>query len=88
MEQIILAKSQVRKIILNAMGLARKAQFGTGIEAVYKVISAMSLTILPGLCPSGVMAFDPAAWRPARKRRPGSVPAGPWRPAPLPRRLT
>jgi uncharacterized protein YcaQ len=33
-----LTKQQARKIILEAAGLARKAQFGKGIEAVYKVI--------------------------------------------------
>ena len=38
MEPIVLTKSQARKIILNAAGLARKAQFGTGIEAVYNLI--------------------------------------------------
>lgn len=38
MEPVILTKLQARKIILNAAGLARKAQFGTGIEAVYRLI--------------------------------------------------
>lgn len=38
MEPISLTKSQARKIILKAAGLARKAQFGTGIEAVYRLI--------------------------------------------------
>ncbi|TCC98577.1 winged helix-turn-helix domain-containing protein [Pedobacter hiemivivus] len=33
-----LTKQQARKIILEAAGLARKVQFGTGIEAVYRVI--------------------------------------------------
>jgi len=38
MEPISLSRSQTRKIILHAAGLARKAQFGTGIEAVYQLI--------------------------------------------------
>ena len=35
---ITLTKSQARKIILHAAGLSRRAQFGKGKEAVYKVI--------------------------------------------------
>ncbi|WP_406826111.1 winged helix-turn-helix domain-containing protein [Pedobacter sp. KACC 23697] len=38
MEAIVLNRSQARKIILHAAGLSQKAQFGTGIEAVYRVI--------------------------------------------------
>lgn len=38
MEAIELSKSQARKIILHAAGLSKKAQFGTGMEAVYRVI--------------------------------------------------
>lgn len=38
MEAIILSKQQARKIILEAAGLARKAQFGKGIDAVYQLI--------------------------------------------------
>ena len=38
MEPVILTKSQARKIILHAAGLSRRAQFGKGKEAVYKVI--------------------------------------------------
>ncbi|SDF97997.1 hypothetical protein SAMN05421827_102304 [Pedobacter terrae] len=38
MEAIELSKSQARKIILQAAGLSKKAQFGTGMEAVYRVI--------------------------------------------------
>lgn len=38
MEPIVFSKSQARKIILQAAGLAREAQFGTGIEAVYRLI--------------------------------------------------
>jgi uncharacterized protein YcaQ len=33
MEFIVLTKQQARKIILNAAGLARKAQFGTERQA-------------------------------------------------------
>jgi uncharacterized protein YcaQ len=46
MEPISLTKSQARKIILNAAGLARKAQFGTGIEAVYRVIDHLGFVQL------------------------------------------
>lgn len=38
MSQLILSRSQARKIILHAAGLSRKAQFGKGREAVYKLI--------------------------------------------------
>jgi uncharacterized protein YcaQ len=38
MSQTILTRSQARKIILHAAGLSKKAQFGKGREAVYKVI--------------------------------------------------
>lgn len=38
MEPISFSRSQARKIILHAAGLTRKAQFGTGIEAVYRLI--------------------------------------------------
>ena len=46
MESIVLTKSQARKIILNAAGLARKAQFGSGIEAVYRVIDHLGFVQL------------------------------------------
>lgn len=46
MESIILTKSQARKIILNAAGLARKAQFGTGIDAVYRLIDHLGFVQL------------------------------------------
>jgi len=39
MEPLHLTKLQARKIILNAAGLARYAQFGFGIEAVFKFIN-------------------------------------------------
>ncbi len=38
MDRVILTKSQARKIILHAAGLASRAQFGKGKEAAYKVI--------------------------------------------------
>lgn len=46
MTPITLTKQQARKIILNATGLARKAQFGTGIEAVYRVIDHLGFVQL------------------------------------------
>lgn len=46
MEPISLTRSQARKIILNAAGLARKAQFGEGIEAVYRVIDHLGFVQL------------------------------------------
>ncbi len=38
MKSVVLSKSQARKIILHAGGLARAGQFGKGREAVYKLI--------------------------------------------------
>jgi uncharacterized protein YcaQ len=38
MEQLILTKSQARKIILHAAGLSKRGQFGKGKQAVYKLI--------------------------------------------------
>jgi len=38
MNQLTLTKQQARKIILHAAGLSKRAQFGKGREAVYKVI--------------------------------------------------
>src|SRR5258706_8734061 len=38
MDKFILTKSQARKIILHATGLSKRAQFGKGKEAVYKLI--------------------------------------------------
>ncbi|WPQ65856.1 crosslink repair DNA glycosylase YcaQ family protein [Chitinophaga sancti] len=46
MESITLTKKQARKIILNAAGLARKAQFGKGPEAVYKLIDHLGFVQL------------------------------------------
>ncbi|SHH24310.1 hypothetical protein SAMN04488109_3333 [Chryseolinea serpens] len=38
MDKVILTPSQARKIILHATGLSKRAQFGKGKEAVYKLI--------------------------------------------------
>lgn len=46
MESLVLTIPQVRKIILEAAGLARKAQFGTGIEAVYRIIDHLGFVQL------------------------------------------
>ncbi|MCX2451203.1 winged helix DNA-binding domain-containing protein [Pedobacter sp. PLR] len=46
MEPIVLTKLQARKIIIEAAGLARKAQFGTGIEAVYRLIDHLGFVQL------------------------------------------
>lgn len=46
MECIVLTKSQARKITLDAAGLARKGQFGTGIEAVYRLIDHLGFVQL------------------------------------------
>lgn len=39
MNQLILSKAQARTIILHAAGLSKRAQFGKGREAVYKLIN-------------------------------------------------
>lgn len=46
MESLVLTIPQVRKIILEAAGLAREAQFGTGIEAVYSLIDHLGFVQL------------------------------------------
>jgi len=46
MEQPILSKSHARKIILNAAGLVKPAQFGYGIEAVYRLIDHLGFVQL------------------------------------------
>lgn len=46
MEAVSLTKTQARKIILEAAGLARKAQFGKGIEAVYQLINHLGFVQL------------------------------------------
>src|SRR5690349_9519705 len=46
MDQITLTRSQARKIILHAAGLARRAQFGKGREAVYKLIDHLGFVQL------------------------------------------
>ena len=38
MKQLVLTKPEARKIILHAAGLSKRAQFGKGREAVYKLI--------------------------------------------------
>lgn len=45
-EPIVLTKSQARKIIIDAAGLAQKAQFGMGIEAVYRLIDHLGFVQL------------------------------------------
>jgi uncharacterized protein YcaQ len=46
MEPLLLSQSQARRIILHAAGLASKAQFGTGIEAVYRLIDHLGFVQL------------------------------------------
>jgi len=46
MSPLILSKSQARKIILHAAGLSRRAQFGRGREAVYKLIDHLGFVQL------------------------------------------
>lgn len=46
MEPLIFSNSQARKIILHAAGLARRAQFGTGYEAVYRLIDHLGFVQL------------------------------------------
>ena len=46
MDKIILTPSQARKIILHAVGLAKRGQFGRGKEAVYKLIDHLGFVQL------------------------------------------
>src|ERR1700754_5049848 len=46
MEPLQLSASQARKIILQATGLARPAQFGVGREAVYRLIDHLGFVQL------------------------------------------
>lgn len=46
MEPLLLSPLQARKIILQAAGLARHAQFGTGPEAVYRLIDHLGFVQL------------------------------------------
>lgn len=46
MEELQLSEQQARRIILSAAGLARRGQFGTGPEAVYKVIDHLGFVQL------------------------------------------
>jgi uncharacterized protein YcaQ len=50
MEPLIFSKPQARKIILHAAGLARRAQFGTGYEAVYRLIDHLGFVQLDTNC--------------------------------------
>ena len=42
----MLSKAQARKVIINAAGLSGKSAFGTGIEAVYRVINKLGFVQL------------------------------------------
>src|SRR3954469_2256735 len=46
MNQLILTKAQARTIILHAAGLAKRAQFGKGREAVYRLIDHLGFVQL------------------------------------------
>ncbi|MHA4895349.1 winged helix-turn-helix domain-containing protein [Pedobacter sp. PWIIR3] len=46
MQPIQLSKTDARKIILHAAGLSKEAQFGTGIEAVYRFIDHLGFVQL------------------------------------------
>jgi uncharacterized protein YcaQ len=46
MEPIQLSPTEARQIILHAAGLSKKAQFGTGIEAVYRLIDHLGFVQL------------------------------------------
>jgi len=46
MESMLISQVQAREIILHAAGLARKAQFGSGIEAVYQLIDQLGFVQL------------------------------------------
>lgn len=46
MEPLVISKSQARKIIINAAGLAGTAQFGMGPEAVYQLIDHLGFVQL------------------------------------------
>jgi len=46
MNRLTLTKSQARKIILHAAGLSKRAQFGKGREAVYKLIDHLGFVQL------------------------------------------
>ncbi|MFS2187252.1 winged helix-turn-helix domain-containing protein [Mucilaginibacter sp. Mucisp84] len=45
-DMLKLTKTQIRKIVVHAAGLARKAEFGTGIDAVYRVIDHLGFVQL------------------------------------------
>lgn len=46
MDTVMFTRTQARKIILDAAGLTRKAQFGTGIEGVYRFIEHLGFVQL------------------------------------------
>jgi uncharacterized protein YcaQ len=46
MQPLVFSGAQARAIILHAAGLARRAQFGTGIEAVYELIAHLGFVQL------------------------------------------
>lgn len=46
MEPIVITMAQARKIILEASGLARKGQFGSGMEAVYRIVDHLGFVQL------------------------------------------
>jgi len=46
MNRLVLTRSQARKIILHAAGLSKRAQFGKGREAVYKLIDHLGFVQL------------------------------------------
>lgn len=46
MEPIVITIAQARKIILEASGLARKGQFGSGMEAVYRIVDHLGFVQL------------------------------------------
>ena len=46
MEPILIAKKEARKIILHAAGLASRAQFGFGVEAVFRLIDHLGFVQL------------------------------------------
>lgn len=46
MKQVVLTRSQARKIILHAAGLSKPAQFGKGREAVYRLIDHLGFVQL------------------------------------------
>ena len=50
MNRLVLTPSQARKIILHAAGLSKRAQFGKGREAVYKLIDHLGFLQIDSNC--------------------------------------